>query len=92
MERINPIVPGSMPFLFFFIETITPAIERRSAMNGNVAAVFKSKSNMSLKNWLGPLGAKVQIINKHGAATAKIIPAMASLLVFLLSLLILLSL
>ena len=83
MERNNPIVPGIKPFMSFFSETTTPAIERISAMIGNVAAAFKSHSNMSLKGSLSPLVTKMHIIIKHGAATAKIIPAMTSLLVFL---------
>ena len=80
MERINPTKPGIKPFMSFFFETTTPAIERRSAMNG----IAGTESASASSNPLIPLTEKnMHKTARHGAATAKISPAMASLLVFL---------
>ncbi len=83
MLEINiPVQARFMPFMSFFIATITPANEMGSAKNGSI----KVGPDIKFDNSLNPLiSNNNHKPTRHGAATAKISPVMASLLVFLLS-------
>ena len=88
-ERINPMVPGTMPFLSLLLETTIPTIDSGSDIKGNISNKSIKISNAPFSCLYRFSNTRTHKKNKPGTATETIRPAMASLLVFLSLLLIL---